>query len=116
MPFKKGDPNINRRGRKKGSRNKLPSDKELEDAFLKETIPTLQKLVSLRDDEDTKDSDIIKVSCKILDVSYQILVNKQKVLGRQFGDEGKNKEKGKPQKGEEEKPLFSVVPIKKDSK
>ena len=35
MAFSKGDKNINRRGRPKGSRNKVSVDKEVKDALAK---------------------------------------------------------------------------------
>lgn len=115
MPFKKNDPNINRKGRRKNSKNKVPSDKDIQDAFLKEAVPTLQKLLDIRDNEKSKEDSVIKVCAKILDISYKILIDRQEGLGRQLipkatSDKSNNKEE--QEKPKEKTMNFSLTAVK----
>ena len=113
MPFKKNDKNINRKGRRPGSKNKVPSDKDIQDAFLKEALPTLNKLVAIRDDPKSKHLDVIKVSCKILDITYKIIVDREENLGIEYGPKGKiSKEVEDEGKKEVVSSKFSLKAIK----
>ena len=57
MPFVKGDPRINRAGRKKGSRGKknIPSLKEIQDEIQKNSIAGVRKLVAQMEDDNVSE-------------------------------------------------------------
>jgi len=71
MPFRKGDPNINRKGRKKGSTNKIT--KEVKEAFsmvLHNKLPELERwLTQVSHDDPAKAAEILmKLSERFLPI------------------------------------------------
>lgn len=111
MPFKKGDPNINRKGPPRGQRNKIPSEKALQDEYLKNADKALTKLVSILDDPKAKHADQYKAATFIAGKCFEIIIERNKE------DEGKADNKPKGTKEEETKetdntPKFSLKAVK----
>lgn len=84
MAWEKGKSG-NPRGRPKGAKAALPSNKAIKDAFKKNSNEALVKLLSiLRNSED--EGNQLKAAVKILDVTYNIVVVEEREAALKRGE------------------------------
>lgn len=86
---------INRRGRPVGSKNKLPTDPQLKELLKKNAPEAVQTLIRLMRDgnkEETK----LKASIKIIDMTYSIVLNDEKLGSTDKPQAEKPNEDSKP--------------------
>ena len=63
------------RGRKKGSKNKIPSDKEFRDVILKADVEAFETMLSIMRNTGSKEENRMKIAFKIMDTSINLRVN-----------------------------------------
>lgn len=100
MPFKKNDPNINTRGRRKGSRNRVDPQAEYERAFnsgmsYSEIIILLSDKIKKADENNLSENELIKYIGKLLDVKKDVAKEYLQILKDAEAKEQES-EKGEP--------------------
>ena len=114
--WQKGGESPNKNGRPKGTKNKVPPSKDIQDAILKQSLPTLQKLIDLRESGCQGIHEGGKVSEKSYITVLQTLMNyAMQVMNEKEKNKGKDKPKDENEGKEVPKnvTLFSVKTIEK---
>jgi hypothetical protein len=107
--WEKGGPTPNPKGRGKGNTGKVPSQKDIEDAVLKQSMPTLKKLVELRESDKTSETGMISV-CKALQAWTQHILAERK---KDKDNKNKDKQPNVTETQGNVTPLFSRTAIEK---
>lgn len=63
------------RGRKKGSKNKIPSDKDFRDMILRTDAEAFETVLSIMRNTNSKEDNRVKIAFKIMDTSIQLRVS-----------------------------------------
>lgn len=83
---------INRRGRPVGSKNKLPSDPALKELLKKNAPEAIQTIIGIMRDGD-KDETRLKAAVKVVDMTYNIVLNDEKLESKPTPEGEGNKPK-----------------------
>lgn len=68
----------NKNGRPKGRTNKTPSQKDFEEAVLRQSLPTLDKMIALLHNENTSEAGKINIAKSLLTWTIHVLEERKK--------------------------------------
>jgi len=110
MPFEIGDPNINRKGRKVGSKGKktIPKPKEIEDEIQRHGIDALKIIVAQMEDKKEKPAIRQKNAMWLAEQFFTIEDMKKSVAEEKKAQKDKSKEQETPK---EETPAKSKAAV-----